>query len=77
MVHKKKETKSVSSTSNLWLVYAFGAAIFAALTAILGKVGIEGIESNLGTAIRTVVVLSAAYCFLTKKQKTIKTLMKS
>lgn len=74
MVHKKKETKSVSSTSNLWLVYAFGAAIFASLTAILGKVGIEGIESNLGTAIRTVVVLIMAWLivFVTKKQKTIK-----
>ena len=60
--------------SNLWLVYAFGAAIFAALTAILGKVGIEGIESNLGTAIRTVVVLIMAWLivFLTKKEKTIK-----
>ena len=74
MVHKKKETKSVSSTSNLWLVYAFCAAIFASLTAILGKVGIEGIESNLGTAIRTVVVLIMAWLivFVTKKQKTIK-----
>jgi len=60
--------------SNLWLVYAFGAAIFAALTAILGKVGIEGIESNLGTAIRTVVVLVMAWLivFMTKKEKTIK-----
>ncbi|HHU82600.1 MAG TPA: EamA family transporter [Firmicutes bacterium] len=60
--------------SNLWLAYAFGAAIFAALTAILGKVGIEGIESNLGTAIRTVVVLIMAWLivFLTKKEKTIK-----
>lgn len=60
--------------SNLWLIYAFGAAIFAALTAILGKVGIEGIESNLGTAIRTVVVLIMAWLivFLTKKEKTVK-----
>src|SRR5690554_443654 len=60
--------------SNLWLVYAFGAAIFAALTAILGKVGIEGIESNLGTAIRTVVVLVMAWLivFMTKKEKTVK-----
>ncbi|HEY8343605.1 MAG TPA: EamA family transporter [Bacillota bacterium] len=74
MVHKKKETSSVSPTSNLWLVYAFGAAIFASLTAILGKVGIEGIESNLGTAIRTVVVLIMAWLivFMTKKQKTVK-----
>ncbi len=74
MVHKKKETTSFSPQSNLWLAYAFGAAIFASLTAILGKVGIEGIESNLGTAIRTVVVLIMAWLlvFVTKKQKTIK-----
>lgn len=74
MVHKKKETNSVTPKSNLWLVYAFGAAIFASLTAILGKVGIEGIESNLGTALRTIVVLILAWIivFATKKQKTIK-----
>ena len=74
MVHKKKEPNTVSPKSNLWLIYAFGAAIFASLTAILGKIGIEGIESNLGTAIRTVVVLILAWVivFATKKQKTIK-----
>ena len=65
---------SVIPKSNLWLIYAFGAAIFASMTAILGKVGIEGIESNLGTAIRTIVVLIMAWIivFVTKKQKTIK-----
>jgi len=68
------ETTSAAPQSNLWLIYAFGSAIFASLTAILGKVGIEGIESNLGTAIRTVVVLIMAWLlvFVTKKQKTIK-----
>lgn len=40
-----------------WLVFAVLSAVFASLTAILGKVGIEGVESNLGTAIRTIVVL--------------------
>ena len=45
------------SPSYAWLFYAGGAALFASLTAILGKVGIEGVESNLGTAIRTMVVL--------------------
>jgi len=40
-----------------WLLYALGSAVFAALTSILGKIGIEDVESNLGTAIRTVVVL--------------------
>lgn len=46
---------------NSWLVYAVLSAVFASLTAILGKVGIEGVESNLGTAIRTVVVLVMAW----------------
>ena len=44
-----------------WLMYAIGSAVFAALTAILGKVGITGVESNLGTAIRTLVVLVMAW----------------
>lgn len=44
-----------------WMLYALGAAIFAALTSILAKIGIEGVESNLGTAIRTGVVLIMAW----------------
>lgn len=44
-----------------WLPWAIGSAVFAALTAILGKVGISEVESNLGTAIRTVVVLVMAW----------------
>jgi transporter family protein len=44
-----------------WLVYAILATVFASLTAILGKIGIAGVESNLGTAIRTVVVLLMAW----------------
>ncbi|MBN8881517.1 MAG: EamA family transporter [Salana multivorans] len=44
-----------------WLGYAAGSAVFAALTAILGKVGIEDVDSSLGTAIRTVVVLVMAW----------------
>lgn len=53
-----------------WLVYAFLSAVFASLTSILGKFGIEGVESTLGTAIRTVVVLLMAWfmVFLKKKQ---------
>lgn len=43
------------------MLYAFGSAIFASLTSILGKVGIEGVDSNLGTAIRTAVVLVMAW----------------
>jgi len=74
MVYKKKEAATVTPKSNLWLLYAFGAAIFASLTAILGKVGIEGVESNLGTAIRTIVVLILAWIivFVTKKHATLK-----
>ena len=49
------------SGSYTWLLYAFGSAFFASLTSILGKVGIEGVESNLGTAIRTIVVLIMAW----------------
>ena len=44
-----------------WLWYAIGAAVFAALTSILAKVGIEGVDSNLATAIRTCVVLAMAW----------------
>ncbi len=57
-----------------WLFYAMGSAVFASLTSILGKVGIEGVASNLGTAIRTVVVFFMAWIivFMTKKQNTIK-----
>ena len=43
------------------MLAAFGSAIFAALTSILGKVGITGVESNLGTALRTGVVLIMAW----------------
>lgn len=52
-----------------WVVYALGAAVFAALTAILGKVGIEGVESNLGTAIRTAVVLVMAWVVVGVKKE--------
>lgn len=45
------------SMGGSWLVFAVLSAVFASLTAILGKVGIEGVESNLGTAVRTIVVL--------------------
>ncbi|HHT48498.1 MAG TPA: EamA family transporter [Firmicutes bacterium] len=76
MVYQKKQpsTNGVGAKGSLWLAYAWGAAIFASLTAILGKVGIEGIESNLGTAIRTIVVLLMAWIivFATKKQGTLK-----
>lgn len=54
----------------MWLLFAIGSAVFAALTSILAKVGIDGVNSNLATAIRTVVVLVMAWgmVFLTDAQ---------
>lgn len=76
MIEKKKDNKQAKD--NKWLLYAFGSAIFASLTSILGKIGIEGVESNLGTAIRTIVVLVMAWIvvFVTKKQSEIKSIDK-
>lgn len=61
-----------------WLVYAVLSAVFASLTAILGKIGITGIDSNLGTAIRTMVVLIMAWLmvFVSKKQQEVKKIQK-
>lgn len=61
MIEKKAAEKERGNGSSLWLPYAFGSAIFASLTAILGKLGIRGVDSNLGTAIRTGVVLLMAW----------------
>ncbi|WP_306480028.1 EamA family transporter [Mediterraneibacter sp.] len=61
MIEKKTETNGVSVQKKGWMLYAFGSAVFASLTSILGKIGIEGVESNLGTAIRTAVVLVMAW----------------
>ena len=54
----------------MWFIYALGSAVFAALTSILAKVGIEGVNSNLATAVRTVVVvvMSWAMVFITNTQ---------
>ena len=54
----------------MWLVFAILSSVFAALTSILAKVGIDGVNSNLATAIRTLVVLIMAWAmvFLTNKQ---------
>ncbi len=54
----------------MWLAYAFGSAVFAALTSILAKIGIDGVNSNLATALRTLVVLAMAWgmVFLTDAQ---------
>lgn len=75
MVEKKK---SEGSKNRAWIIYAFLAAIFAAATSILAKVGISGVESNLGTAIRTGVVLVMAWImvFAQGKHKGIKAINK-
>lgn len=67
MIEKKQSTVSAGRG---WLWYALGSAVFASLTSILGKVGISGVESNLGTAIRTgvVLVMSWVMVFVTGKQ---------
>lgn len=53
---EKKDGKTAEKGTG-WLWYALGSAVFASLTSILGKIGISGVESNLGTAVRTGVVL--------------------
>ena len=54
---EKKQSTGAAKAGGTWLLYAAGSAVFASLTSILGKIGISGVESNLGTAIRTGVVL--------------------
>ena len=57
----------------MWFIFALLSAVFAALTSILAKIGIDGVNSNLATAIRTIVVLIMAWgmVFLTNAQNTI------
>lgn len=71
---EKKDADPQHVKGNSWLLYAIGSAVFASLTSILGKIGISGVESNLGTAIRTGVVLVMAWVmvFATGKQHTIR-----
>ena len=75
---EKRDVNPGQAKSKGWLLYAVGAAVFASLTSILGKVGISGVESNLGTAIRTVVVLAMSWVmvFATGKQKTVRNIPK-
>lgn len=71
MIERKDVEETKQEAKGSWLLYAAGSAFFASLTAILGKIGIQGVESNLGTAIRTCVVLLMAWgmVFVTGKQK--------
>lgn len=73
MLQKKKE-EWANEKGKEWFFYAIASAVFASLTSILGKVGIENIDANLGTAIRTIVVLIMAWIvvFVTGKQNAIK-----
>ncbi len=76
MVEKKKTEEKTNGRG--WMIYAVLAAVFAALTSILAKVGISGVESNLGTAIRTgvVLVMSWVIVFMRGKQKQLRQLDK-
>jgi len=76
MIEQKAASKT--ETNRKWLPYAALSAVFAALTSILAKIGIEGVESNLGTALRTGVVLVMAWLivFMRGKQAQLKTLDK-
>ena len=71
---EKKDVEETKSGKGGWFLYAAGSAFFASLTAILGKIGITGVESNLGTAIRTCVVLVMAWLMVlvTGKQGEVK-----
>ena len=65
---EKKQTEQVEEGRS-WMIYAVLSAVFAAMTSILAKVGISGVESNLGTAIRTGVVLVMAWGIVLAKEK--------
>ena len=66
---EKKDTEKKSEEEG-WLIYALLSAFFASLTTILGKIGIEGVESNLGTAIRTAVVIVMSFIMVAFTGKT-------
>lgn len=78
MITRKETSNPEKSSGGSWFIYAILSAVFASLTAILGKAGIEGVDSNLGTAIRTTVVLVMAWfmVFVTGEQKKVRTVEK-
>lgn len=78
MIEKKDAALKKEGEGASWMLWAVGSALFASLTAILGKIGISGVESNLGTAIRTVVVLIMAWgmVFVTGKEQEVKAIHK-
>lgn len=76
---ERKTSDNKSADKGSWIIYAVLSAVFASLTSILGKIGIEGVESNLGTAIRTGVVLVMAWLtvFVKGKKSLIKKIPKN
>ncbi len=79
MIERKESGATEQGKGNQWFFYAAGSAVFASLTSILGKIGISGVESNLGTAIRTAVVLLMAWLMVlvTGKQNKVKEIPKN
>ena len=75
---EKKQSDGAAKKGGSWLLYAAGSAVFASLTSILGKIGISGVESNLGTAIRTGVVLLMSWMmvFVTGKGQLVRAMPK-
>ena len=76
---EKKQSTGAAKAGGSWLLYAAGSAVFASLTSILGKIGISGVESNLGTAIRTgvVLVMSWMMVFVTGRGKLLRAVPKN
>lgn len=69
MIQKKEGLENKNNYKQSFIIYAFFSAIFASLTAILGKLGIQQIESNLGSALRTAVVLLMAWLIVILQKK--------
>ena len=78
MISRKETEAGGSRSRGSWIIFAFLSAVFASLTAILGKIGITDVDSNLGTAIRTTVVIVMAWImvFVTGRQHEIKKIEK-
>ena len=78
MISRKESGQEPQKAGNSWMIYAVLSTVFASLTAILGKIGITGVDSNLGTAIRTTVVLVMAWImiFVSGRQHQIKSIEK-
>lgn len=70
MIYFCSKAKQRQEVINMWFIFALSSAFFAALTSILAKIGIEGVDSNLATALRTMVVVAMAWgmVFLTHAQ---------